>query len=183
MEKYLETERLILRELTPTDRQNLFELDSDPEVMKYLTNGISSTHEEIEQSLFKILKMYERYENKFGLWAAIEKSTSSFIGWFHLRPCHKEPDNLERIELGYRLSKEFWKRGYATEGSLALIDKGFAELDVREVFATTMKKNLASQQVMKKVGLSFEKEFHDERFPVPDERYVIYNLFRDDYLK
>ena len=72
----------------------------------------------------------------FGLWAAIEKSTGAFLGWFAFHPL--EGCGSDEVELGYRLKKSSWGKGYATEGSRALIRKGFAELGVRRVFAQTM---------------------------------------------
>jgi RimJ/RimL family protein N-acetyltransferase len=69
------------------------------------------------------------------------------------------------VELGYRLRRSAWGKGYATEGSRALIAKGFAELGVERVYATTMVVNVASRRVMEKAGLRFVRTF---RQPWPD---------------
>ena len=93
----------------------------------------------------------------------MEKSTGRFVGWFHFRPAAAaDPDE---IELGYRLLRSAWGKGYATEGSRALIQKGFAELGVRRVVASTMVVNVASRRVMEKAGLRFVRTFHQ---PWPD---------------
>ena len=105
------------------------------------------------------LGYYERFEG-YGFWAAVEKSTSRFVGWFHFRPAKGAPPG--EIELGYRLRREAWGKGYATEGSRALIDKGFAELGVERVVAETMVVNAASRRVMEKAGLAFVRVFHQE---------------------
>jgi RimJ/RimL family protein N-acetyltransferase len=163
MHIFLETERLVLRRFTAADVNNLVELDSDPEVMRFLTGGKPTPRNLIEQEyLPRILAYYERYEG-FGFWAAIERSTGDFLGWFHFRP----PDSSrpEDVELGYRLRRSAWGNGYATEGSRALIRKGFAELGVQRVVASTYQDNLASRRVMEKAGLTLVRTFH----MTPDE--------------
>lgn len=183
MKIFVETERMILRELTLEDEQNLFELNGDPEVMKYLTGGKTSTMEEIKTSLSRIVEFQEKHRGRFGFWAAIEKKSNEFIGWFLLRPCLTDLENTRRIELGYRFKKKFWGQGLATEGSLLLLEKGFAEPEVEEVFAVTMKGNLASQAVMKKIGMTFLREFQHKDFPDSEELDVEYSWMREEWLK
>lgn len=180
---YLETERLTLRRLTEDDVDNLYELDSDPEVMHYLTGGIPHTREEIvEKVLPHYLDHYEWYED-FGFWAAIEKATGAFIGWFHLRPYH---ENRSEIELGYRLKRSAWGKHYATEGSRALIEKGFTELGVEKIVADTLVANARSRRVMEALGMHREEEFEadEEEFPTWGEdqrRGVKYALTRAEW--
>jgi len=83
------------------------ELDNDPEVMKYLTNGKTSTSDEIFDVIKRVELLYKKYQHHFGIWAAIEKKSHQFMGWFLLRPCKKDPDNLQVLELGYRLKNSF----------------------------------------------------------------------------
>ena len=104
---------------------------------------------------------YYRIIRAFGFWAAIEKSTGDFLGWFHFRPREGAPDE---VELGYRLRKSAWGKGYATEGSRALIRKGFTESGVQRVVAEAMAANLASRRVMEKAGLTLVRTF---RQPLP----------------
>jgi RimJ/RimL family protein N-acetyltransferase len=75
-----------------------------------------------------------------------------FLGWFEFRPL--DDDSSAVVELGYRLNKAAWGRGYATDGARALMDKGFTELAVERVTANTMAVNQASRRVMEKSGLS-----------------------------
>ncbi len=161
---YLETERVTLREFTLADEDNLFELDSDPEVMRYLTDGVPSSREQVRAGVARTLALTAKHHGRFGLWAALEKQSGAFMGWFHFRPSRSAPDDTKRIELGYRLKRAFWGAGYATEVSRALIEKGFRDLDVDEVFAITKKPNLASRRVMEKCGLSFVREYDDPDF-------------------
>ena len=157
---FLKTRRLMLRRFTEADRENLFDLDDDPDVMRFLTGGKPTTRDVIQnETLPRFLDYYERFES-FGYWAAIEKSTGAFLGWFAFYP--SEGGNPDEVELGYRLRKSAWAKGYATEGSRALIRKGFTELGVQRVSAETMAVNIASRRVMEKAGLTLQRTFHQE---------------------
>ncbi|WP_435810424.1 GNAT family N-acetyltransferase [Streptosporangium canum] len=161
MQIFLETDRLTLRRFTGADEDDLVELDGDPEVMRFLNGGRPTPREEIrDRVLPAFLGYYERSEG-FGFWAAVERSTGRFLGWFHFRPRRDEPREGE-VELGYRLRRAAWGSGYATEGSRALIHKGFTELGVDRVFAGTMAVNLGSRRVMEKSGLTLVRTFHQD---------------------
>ena len=158
MQVFLETDRLVLRRFTMADADNLVSLDADPDVMRFVTGGIPTSREEIQNEVLPaFLGYYQRYEG-YGFWAAIEKETGEFLGWFHFRP---RPDSAPgEVELGYRLRKSAWGKGYATEGSRALIRKGFTEFGVQRVFAEAMAVNRASRRVMEKAGLTLVRAFH-----------------------
>lgn len=155
---FLETERLVLRQFTTDDVEDLYELDADAEVMHYITGGRGTPREEIEHEILPAFLEYYRRFPGYGFWAAIEKSSGRFIGWFHFRPAPEDP--VDQPELGYRLRRCAWGKGYATEGSRALIRKGFVELGVRRVVASTMAVNVASRRVMEKSGLRVVRTFH-----------------------
>jgi RimJ/RimL family protein N-acetyltransferase len=157
MQVFLDTERLILRRFTEADVENLVELDSDPEVMRYLNGGMATPREVVEQSILpRFLSYYERY-GSFGVWAAVEKSSGEFIGWFGFRP-HDE-SRCDEVELGYRLRRLAWGQGYATEGARALIHKGFTELGVQRVTANTYEHNTSSRRVMEKAGMALVRRY------------------------
>ncbi len=160
MQIFLETDRLILRQFTMDDVDNLTTLDGDPDVMHYITGGRPTPREEIETDLLPWFIDYYRKFDGYGFWAAIEKSTDDFIGWFHFRPQPDAPK--DEPELGYRLVKTAWGKGYGTEGSRALIDKGFSEFGVQRVIATTMTVNKGSRRVMEKSGLRLVRTFFME---------------------
>jgi RimJ/RimL family protein N-acetyltransferase len=148
----LETPRLILRQFAEDDVDNLFDLNSDPEVMRYLTGGRPTPRDEIRDQIIPFhLAVYDRLD-RLGTWAAESAATGEFLGWFHFRP-GREPDTTT-IDLGYRLRRPAWDKGYATEGSGALIDRGFTDLGVERVFAHTMAVNAASRRVLEKCGLT-----------------------------
>ena len=192
MQVFLETERLVLRRFTEADVERLVDLDSDPEVMRFLTGGTPTPREVIQNDILPaFLRSYERFPG-FGVWAATEKASGEFLGWFSFRP----PGGAgpDEVELGYRLRRAAWGRGYATEGSRALIRKGFAELGMRRVFATTYQDNLASRRVMEKVGMTLvrtyrltpadlaaEGTFHSTAQEVWDGDDVEYALERADW--
>jgi len=148
----LETPRLTLRQFTENDVDNLFNLNSDPAVMRYPTGGRPTPREEIRDQILPFhLSVYGRLD-RLGTWAAESSATGEFLGWFHFRP---GPDaDITDIELGYRLRRPAWNKGYATEGSRALISRGFTELGVERVFAHTMTLNAASRHVLEKCGLT-----------------------------
>jgi RimJ/RimL family protein N-acetyltransferase len=160
MRVFLETERLLLRRFTESDVANLHELDGDPEVMRFINGGRPVSRDVIRnETLPRFLRAYERFEG-FGVWAAIERSTGQFVGWFEFYP--RKDAGPEEVELGYRLRRSAWGKGYATEGSRALIRKGFTELGVQRVVAETMAVNAASRRVMEKAGLKYVRTFHQE---------------------
>lgn len=182
MTVYLETERLVLREFTMNDVGNLVELDADPEVTHFVTGGLATPREEIEQEWLPHFLWYYANSPGLGFWAAEEKGSSEFIGWFHLRPGDGHAE--DEPELGYRLRRSAWGKGYATEGSRALIDKGFTEHGVRRVLADTMAVNTASRRVMEKCGLRLIRTFHaDWPYKIPGDEHgdVEYVLEREEW--
>ena len=182
MEVFLETQRLVLRRFSVADADNLVSLDSDPDVMRFVPGGIPTSREEIENEyLPAFLGYYRRYEG-YGFWAVIEKDAGDFLGWFHFRPGKDAAPG--EVELGYRLRKAAWGRGYATEGSRALIGKGFTELGVQRVVAEAMAVNQASRRVMEKAGLTLVRTFHRPSLHPGDDsqlEVVEYALDKSDW--
>jgi RimJ/RimL family protein N-acetyltransferase len=178
---FLETDRLVLRRFTETDVDNLVDLDSDPAVMRYLNGGKATPRERVRDEILpRILGYYDRYSG-LGIWSA-ERFSGRFLGWMGLHP-NDDGDPLD-AELGYRLRRSAWGTGYATEGSRALIRKGFTEFGLRRVFATTMNVNVASRRVMEKCGLSFVRTFYEdwpEAIDGSEHGDVEYALDREDW--
>lgn len=157
MQIFLETTRLILRQFTMDDVDNLVELDSDPEVMRFLSGGAPTPREIVQNNILPAYLRSYKLTPSFGVWAALEKQSQSFLGWFSFRP--RDAANVANVELGYRLRRAIWGQGYATEGARALIRKGFTELGVQCVIATTYQDNLASRRVMEKAGLTLVRTY------------------------
>ncbi len=188
----LETERLILREFTNEDVDNLFWLDSNPEVIRWGSGGKSTDYEIIKnQALPKMIETYDKYQN-FGIWAAVKKSNHSFIGWFHYYPATESRFGVElgivsedEITLGYRLHPDFWGQGYATEMSKMLVKTGFEVWKVKKAVSWTLLDNHRSIRVMEKAGLKFEREFSFTKIQLPnlsesERKAVKYALLREN---
>jgi RimJ/RimL family protein N-acetyltransferase len=180
----LETDRLTLRRFTEDDADLIVDLDADPDVRLYVQLYPTTREEAAAEILPAWLRYYERYPG-YGFWAAIERATGHFIGWFHLRPGLSDPRDDEP-ELGYRLRRQAWGKGYATEGSRALIERAFTELGARRVWAETMAVNTASRRVMEKAGLRFIGPVFNEwpeKLPGDEHGDVQYAITRAEWLE
>lgn len=160
---FLTTDRLTLRRFTMDDVDALTALDSDPAVRRFVEDGQPATRDAAIETIEHWLTHYPP-SDLYGFWAAIEQATGAFLGWFHFRPRGGCPQ--DEPELGYRLVSSSWGKGYATEGSRALIDRGFSSGRVSRVVAETMAVNVASRRVMEKAGMTLTRTFHAE-WPVP----------------
>ena len=160
----VETERLILRELEFTDEDDLFEMDSDPEVHLYIENNPVKSIDEITKVIEMLKKQYK--ENGIARWAVVDKLTNECIGWSGLK-YFNQPLNKHNnfYELGYRFKKKHWGKGFATESSIAILDYGFANLNVDKIFAITDPKNANSKKVLSKLGFEFQETFDYEGDP------------------
>lgn len=193
MQAFLKTERMILRHFTAADVDHLVDLDSDREVMRFLTGGIPTSRQTIENAILPaFLRSYGLCPG-FGVFAATQKECEEFLGGFSFRPVHET--SCEEASLGYRLRRAFWGQGYATEGARALIRLGFTALGVQRVVASTYQDNLASRRVMEKSGLMLIRTYrmtmvelqandsvaHDSSEKLWDEDDVEYALQRVDW--
>jgi RimJ/RimL family protein N-acetyltransferase len=144
----LDTERMTLRPITMDDVDLLVALDSDPEVMRYISGGKPSSRAETDRIVQRSLGHR---------WLGFTIDGGEFVGWFGIRP-----STAASRELGYRLRREAWGKGLATEGSLALIAVAFTQAGVDRVRAETMTVNTASRAVMERCGMRFVRTFHLE---------------------
>jgi RimJ/RimL family protein N-acetyltransferase len=182
MDVYLETDWLILRQLTPDDLDDIEALDGDPDVMRYINGGRPTPREELRTDYLPFWLAYYQRGDAWGFWAAIDRETGEFLGWFHLRPLATDPP--DEPELGYRLKRSAWGRGLATEGSVALIEVAFERHGARRVHASTMKANEGSWRVMEKAGMSFVRlSFGEwpERIPGDEAGDVEYAITREEW--
>ncbi|MBL0912225.1 MAG: GNAT family N-acetyltransferase [Bacteroidia bacterium] len=157
----LESPRLLFREIVPGDEADLFRMDSDPEVHRYLGNRPVQSLEEMQA----VIQMIRRQYTDFGIarWAAVRKEDSVFIGWAGFK-FHTEVRNGHRdfYDLGYRLARRFWGTGYATEAALALTDYGFDVMKQEVLYACTHLENYASQRVLEKAGFLKKGTFKED---------------------
>ena len=158
----IETERLILREFRESDLDGMFELDSDPEVHRYLGNKPVKTKEESQRIIASALKQYK--ERGIGRWAVIEKSSGEFMGWSGIRLNTEYNMNgfTKYYDVGYRLIKRYWGKGFATESGKAAVNYAFNVLKLPELYATTEIGNQASHNALLKIGLHYVEDFYFE---------------------
>lgn len=156
---YLETDRVRLRQYLPQDFQRMIELNSDPEVMTYLGGVVANTFEETKTGVERIIQYQKQFDFKLGVFTA--ELNGEYMGWFLLRPDRRTLENTKELEVGYRLKKQFWGQGYATEVTVALVQKAFEELEAEIVFGLISPANKASQRVLEKAGLRFVREYDD----------------------
>jgi RimJ/RimL family protein N-acetyltransferase len=158
MKIFAETKRLILREILESDLDGMFELDSDPEVHKYLGNKTVSDKNQIVEVIAFVRQQY--IDNGIGRWAVIDKRTNAFIGWTGLKFITELTNGFkDYYDLGYRLIRKYWGQGIATETALISLDYAFNKLKIEEVYAAASCENLASNKVLQKVGMSFIETF------------------------
>jgi ribosomal-protein-alanine N-acetyltransferase len=160
MRIFAETQRLMLRELLPEDAQGLFELDSDPEVHRYLGNNPVTTIEQSKAVVEHVRQQYKDYG--IGRWAIIDKTTNAFMGWGGLKYEFNHRKNERYYDLGYRILRKYWGNGIATESALESLKYGFNVLDVPEIFAAAHHDNAASNAILKKIGMQFVDTFIDD---------------------
>jgi RimJ/RimL family protein N-acetyltransferase len=158
------TARMRLVRMSARHLDDLVALDADPEVMRFV-GGVSTTREQYVEILPRMMQWNDRL---YGFFAAL--NDGAFAGWFHLRPSVVDDRTLE---LGYRLRRETWGKGFATEGSRALLRHAFHALGQREVDACAVAENVASTGVMKKCGMRKVGAFIHPRLPVLVDRYLV----------
>ncbi len=148
----IETERLIMREFSSDDVDGMFELNSDEEVIRYTGDTAFAD----KQTVLNLINGYEQYSKyKMGRWTVLLKSSGEYIGFCGL----KYLSDINETDLGFRLMKKYWNKGYATEASVATLDYGFDTLKLEKIVGRAATDNLRSLNVLQKLGMVFEKDF------------------------
>ena len=170
----IETDRLILRAWREADREPFFALNSDPAVMEFLP---STDRAASDAAVDRMIAAQTAHGHCF--WAVERKVDGAFVGFCGAMPA-REP--LNEVELGWRLAREAWGRGYATEGARASLSWCWANLDTPTVMAITVPHNLRSRHVMEKIGLAYVEggDFDHPSLPEGDplRRHVLYRAYR-----
>ncbi len=168
----IETERLIIRKFTPEDLPQLIEQRTDPEVNKYLGGGLLQNPQTIEKRLRFYIDCYDKYG--FGLCAMIWKETGEMFGWSGLQPLEETGE----IELGYGMTKEFWRKGIGFECAKAWLEFGFREKNLQRIVAVADPENTASWRIMEKLGMVREKT--EEHYGI---LCFLYAISEDEFFK
>lgn len=158
----LETPRLILRRFTNSDADAdlILQLNSDPEVLKYLHEPILQDTAQAREILQNII--LPQYQKNIGRWATHLKEDKKFIGWCGLK--HRQ--ELNEIDLGYRFMQTAWGKGYATEAAAATLEYGFEVLQLKSIIGRAHIQNIASLSILQKIGMRFIGENMIDDCPV-----------------
>ena len=162
----METERLIFRQYQEEDKDALIQLFTDVDVMKHVGDGVVTT-EEVEKIWTNIFEKYYA-KNINSIWIIFAKDDNRHIGHATLSP---RSTKKEDWELSYILRKEEWGKGFATEIARKIVDYGFNEIELNEIYATIDDDHFNSIKVLEKIGMKFERFEYDEQ-----GRYSVYVL-------
>lgn len=174
----IEAERIILRQWVNSDLEPFVEMNQDPSVLEYFPRPYSP-----KETQYMMNKMKDSIaEKEWGFWACDLKDTGEFIGFIGIEDRFL-PEFLKPLtEIGWRLRKQFWKKGYATEGAKASLDYAFNRLKLEEVIAFTPVENRRSRRVMEKLGMKHDLKDDFDHPKVPDasslKRHVLYRIQR-----
>ena len=146
----IETNRLILREFEITDAEAMFNLNLDPDVIRYTGDPPFASVESTREFL---LNYADYRKNGYGRWAVDLKKDSSFIGWCGLK-LHEEGFT----DIGFRIFKNQWNKGYMTEAAKATLGYGFKHLGLNEIIGRAALENKASIRVLEKIGMQYWKQ-------------------------
>ena len=175
----IRTPRLLLRQWRPEDREPFAAMGRDPAVMEHFPALL--TREESDAGADRV----EAYiaQNGFGFWAVEIPGEASFAGFIGLKRPLFEAHFTPCIEIGWRLARPFWGRGYATEGAAAALEIGFTRLGLEEIVAYAVPANARSVAVMRRIGMQFSEEFDHPELPEGHRlrRHVLYRIGKKEW--
>jgi ribosomal-protein-alanine N-acetyltransferase len=161
MNLVLETERLILREILPTDAPSLFEMESNPTVHQYLWNKPLKDISEVYSYIELIREQY--IQNNIGRFVVVIKETNEVIGWAGLKYNTKIVNNkVNFFDIGYRLNEKHWGKGYASEAAIAWLDYGFKTMKIEIMEAAAHTENIGSNKILQKIGLQMTHKYLED---------------------
>ena len=177
----LHTERLLLRRWRATDKEPFAQLNADPVVMEYFPSALDRT----ESDAFADRIHVGFINNGYGLWTVELPGEAEFIGYVGLAPAHFEAHFTPAVEVGWRLARNYWGRGFASEAARAALGDGFSRVGVDEIVSFTVPANVRSVKVMERLGMTRNPadDFDHPRLPVGHHLrgHVLYRLKRADY--
>lgn len=182
-EPQLRTRRLLLRRWRDEDRPPFAALNADPVVMEHFPATLSQ--DESDALVDRIEAGFE--QRGWGLWAVEVPGSDAFVGFVGLNPATFDVPFTPAIEIGWRLAREHWGEGYATEGALAALAFGFDSLALDEIVSFTTHANTRSRQVMERLHMQHDpaEDFENPNVPMGDpcRPHVLYRLARDAWLQ
>ncbi len=172
----LTTERLVMRRWRDADRAPFAALNADPVVMEHFPAPL--TREESDALVDRIKDGFETFG--FGLWALEVGATGEFVGFTGLSVPRFDAFFTPAVEVGWRLARPAWGKGYASEAARAALHVGFTDHGLTEIVSFTSAGNGRSRAVMERIGMAFDREFDHPALPEGDRlrRHVLYRISR-----
>lgn len=169
-----ETERLIIREWQTIDRPKFYEMSADKDVMKFFPNTL--TKKECDKMIERIKSLQAK--NGCCFWSCELKKNRTFIGLVGLNKIESDLPFAPCVEIGWRLAREYWGKGYATEGAKGCLEYGFQSLNLKEIVSFAVKTNINSIKVMTNIGMvDTARNFLHPKVDVPHlKEHVLYNI-------
>jgi len=171
------SDRLSFQLMGKNDAQDLYDLDQDPEVMKYINGGKMTSKEDVENVFLPRIAAYTNKDKGWGIWSVTIYQSQEFIGWVLVRPMEFFSDNpqFDNIELGWRFMQKSWGKGYATEAAKHIMQALIDNKSATEFSAIAITENYASINIMKKLGMQFQKNYLNKD-PLGDMQVDYYSL-------
>lgn len=169
----IQTERLILRPFEPVDEDAAFAFFGDPAVMRFSLNGVHTSRKPTED--FIVTNIHRQKRAGYSIWAVVEREGGELIGMCGLA---EFSHGIEGIEIAYRLRKDHWGRGLATEAGQGTVEYAFANLRLDRLIAAVEPANIASVRVLEKCGLD-----RVGRRRIAGREALVYELLRNDWLQ
>lgn len=177
------TKRLMLRPWQESDLEPFVAINADPRAMEYFP-GVRG-REETASEYHRIIKHFAKYG--WGLWAVTLIDNPTFMGFIGLNQIDSVFPFAPAVEIGWRLAPDYWGKGYATEGAMAVLKYGFATVKLSEIVAFTTEHNMRSRNVMEKIGMHHnpKDDFDHPKLPEghPLRRHVLYRLGVNEWKK
>jgi len=161
MKIYVQTDRILLREIVPEDAAALFEMDADPEVHQYLGKQPLQNIEQVQDYILFVRQQYIDFG--IGRWAIVDKTSNEVVGWGGLKFRTDSVNGITNFyDVGYRLLRRYWGMGYATESARASLKYAFEVMNLEAVYAMANVENAASRHALLKSGLKITAQLTHE---------------------
>jgi RimJ/RimL family protein N-acetyltransferase len=174
----VQTARLVMRRWREADREPFSVMNADPEVMRHFPAPLDRNASDA-----LVDRIEARFEDQgFGLWALEVMATGKFIGFTGLNPMPAGIPGGGGMEVGWRLERSAWHRGYATEAAHAAVGLAFGPIGLTELWSMTAVSNESSQAVMRRLGMTHHAFFDHPSVPVghPVRRKVVYHVLASE---
>lgn len=170
--------RLSYQLIDEGDNEFLFQLDQNPEVMRYINGGNPTTREDLRALSIPRVNAYKDANKGWGLWKVSTLDSQAEIGWILVRPMNFFSDSpiWHDLELGWRFLQSTWGKGYASEAAIQIQQSFAKQVQYKSFSAIAVKDNLGSIAVMKKMGMDYIKSYIHSDSQLGDLDVVLYRM-------